>query len=90
VTLPGGDTVAFKTATLRAIADAGFVLAAGIGNRASDVQAYAAAGLAPDRTFIEASEYADEVQAEVAAGRAVGFTSYDDLKTAHLATLPQL
>jgi len=90
LTLPGGDTVDFKTAALRGLTDAGFVLAAGIGNRASDIQAYAAAGLAPDRTFIESTEFASEVQPEIAAGKAIGFSSYDDLKNQQLSQLPQL
>jgi len=90
LTLPGGDTVDYKTETLRAITDAGLDLAAGIGNRATDIQAYANAGIAADRTFIEATEFASEVQPEVAAGHAIGFPSYSELKTKYLVNLPQL
>ena len=89
LTLPGGDTVDYKTQTLQELVDAGFDLEAGIGNRASDIEAYRNAGVAGDRTFIQTSDFASEVASEIQAGHAIGFTSYDDLRTARLATLPQ-
>jgi phosphatidate phosphatase PAH1 len=89
VTLPGGDTVDYKTSTFEALVAAGLDLAAGVGNRASDIAAYRNAGVAADRIFVETSEYGDELRPETAAGRAIGFASYDELRTAHLATLPQ-
>ena len=47
VLLPGSATVAYKTATLRAFD--GFELAVGNGNRASDIEAYTAAGIPADQ-----------------------------------------
>ena len=88
ITLPGGDTVDYKTRTAHALADAGFELAAGVGNRASDITAYSNAGIAADRIFIELPEFADEVQAQLADGEAIGFSSYDELRAAHLEQLP--
>src|SRR6185436_10268135 len=84
ITLPGGDTVDYKTRTAQALADAGLELAAGVGNRASDITAYGNAGIAPDRIFIEVPEYADEVQAPLADGDAIGFATYDELRTTQL------
>lgn len=78
--LPGSATVAYKTSTLTAL-NGGLVVAAGVGNRASDIDAYQASGVAADRIFIELPEYRDEVAPEVAAGRAVGFETYADLAT---------
>jgi hypothetical protein len=88
ITLPGGDTVDYKTRTAEALAAAGLELAAGVGNRGSDITAYGNAGIAPDRIFIELPEYADEVEAPIAAGDAIGFASYDELRTAQLERLP--
>lgn len=76
VTLPGGDTVDFKTTAMAGLTAAGFAIDAGVGNRASDVEAYTAAGVAADRIFIEMPEFADEVQPWLDAGAAIGFTSY--------------
>ncbi len=79
VTLPGSATVAYKAGTLEDIAAEGLVPAIGIGNRASDAEAYAQAGLASDRIFIEATEYASEDQPLIDGGECVGFESYVDL-----------
>jgi hypothetical protein len=79
VTLPGGDTIEFKTRTISTLAAAGFDLSAGVGNRASDVAAYTSIGLAADRIFIELPDFADEVQPLVDAHQAVGFATYDEL-----------
>lgn len=88
VTLPGGDTSDYKLATFTALSAAGFEIAAGVGNRASDIDAYAAAGLPADRIFIKLPEYADEVQPRLDAHEAIGFTTYDELLADHLSTLP--
>jgi len=89
VTLPGGDTIDYKTETLEAITASGLELAGGVGNRASDIAAYTNAGLAPGRIFIQAAEFASEIDPEVAAGHAVGFQVYAELE-AKVANLPQL
>ncbi|HET7501447.1 MAG TPA: hypothetical protein VFK02_10605 [Kofleriaceae bacterium] len=88
VTLPGGDTVDYKTRTIAALAAAGFEVAAGIGNRSSDVSAYGGVGVPADRIFIELPEFADEVQPLIDAHQAVGFASYDELLATQLANLP--
>lgn len=88
VTLPGGDTVDFKTQALRGLSATGLALAAGVGNRASDVTAYGNAGVAAGRRFIELPEFADEVQPLLDEDAAVGFTTYDELLARYLATLP--
>src|SRR5262245_6827507 len=62
ITLPGGDTVDYKTQTIAALVAAGFDVSAGVGNRASDVTAYTNTGVSADRIFIELPEYASEVQ----------------------------
>jgi hypothetical protein len=79
VTLPGGDTVDYKTKAIAALSAAGLALSAGVGNRASDVTAYASTRLATDRIFIELPEFAGEVQPLLDAHQAVGFTGYGDL-----------
>ena len=88
VTLPGADTVDYKARTLGALTAAGLTLAAGIGNRASDIDAYARAGLPATRTFIELPEYQSEVQPRLDARQAIGFTSYDALLADQLGKLP--
>jgi hypothetical protein len=79
VTLPGDDTVTYKVGALRALGDAGIELAAGVGNRASDVDAYRTAGVLADRIFIKLPEYEAELAAALADGKAIGFASYDVL-----------
>ena len=76
ITQPGPRTVAFKTAALRAL---GIPLAAGIGNRSSDVAAYAGAGLPPARILVRAAEFADELRPALAAGRATAFRDYREI-----------
>lgn len=85
VTQPGEDTVEFKTSALAALAP--FELVAGFGNRASDIAAYANAGLSPDRIFIKLPEFEDELAADLAAGKATGVLAYDALRTNELAAL---
>ena len=88
LTLPGGDTVDYKTRAISALAAAGLDVAAGVGNRASDVTAYTNVGLATDRIFIEMPDYASEVQPLLDAHEAVGFATYDELRTTDLVRLP--
>jgi phosphatidate phosphatase PAH1 len=88
VTLPGGDTVDFKVQAMQGITDAGFAIEAGVGNRDSDVTAYTDAGVAPERIFIKLPEYQSEVQPDLDAHRAIGFLTYDDLRTQQIAQLP--
>jgi phosphatidate phosphatase PAH1 len=87
LTLPGGDTIDEKTQTIAALSDAGLEVAAGVGNRASDVTAYTNTGIAPDRIFIEMPEYTSEVQPLLDVGAAIGFATYDELRTTFLANL---
>lgn len=88
VTLPGGDTIDYKTTAIGDIIAANLSVVWGIGNRASDITAYANVGLAGDHTFVKLPEYQSEVQAAIDAGQAVGFASYDELETAFISTLP--
>ena len=88
ITLPGGDTVDFKTQTIAALVAAGLDVAERVGNRASDITAYTASGVAADRIFIKLPEFASEVQPQLDAGAAIGFTTYDELRTSYLAKLP--
>ncbi|MBA3395516.1 MAG: hypothetical protein H0T89_22905 [Deltaproteobacteria bacterium] len=83
VTMPGASTVAFKTTTLRQLP---VRIAAGVGNRASDIKAYRNAGLTPDRIFINLPEFTDELRTELAAGKATAFDDYRDLH----AVLPKM
>ncbi|CAN5783521.1 hypothetical protein BH11MYX3_BH11MYX3_25920 [soil metagenome] len=88
ITIPGGDTVDFKAGAMATIRTAGLVIAAGIGNRASDVAAYVRAGLEPERIFIGTTEFADELAPDLEAGRATGFATYDELRADRLTLLP--
>lgn len=86
LTVPGADTIAFKTDALAPLSP--FDLFAGIGNRDTDVQAYAAAGIATARTFVKLPEYADELQSDLAAGSAVAIDTYAQLQTSFIDLLP--
>jgi phosphatidate phosphatase PAH1 len=88
VTLPGGDTIDYKTRTISALSAAGLEVSAGVGNRASDVTAYTSVGLPAGRIFIELPDYASEVQPLLDAGEALGFASYDALLADELSKLP--
>jgi len=87
LTLPGGDTVDYKTETLSAIA-AKLPVVAGIGNRESDVSAYEAVGIDGAHVWVETSEYADELTGPIGAGLATGFETYDELRSGPIADLP--
>ncbi|MEO6774026.1 MAG: hypothetical protein ABI467_13590 [Kofleriaceae bacterium] len=78
VTLPGAATVAFKREAVAPIA-ARFEIVGAIGNRATDVEAYRAAGVAADRIFIKLPEFIGEVRTAVDHHEAVGFDHYADL-----------
>jgi phosphatidate phosphatase PAH1 len=84
LTLPGGDTIDYKTSTISAL---GFPIAMGVGNRASDITAYTNSGLAGTSIFIKLPEYQSEVQAALDAGQAIGFTDYANLQT-RISALP--
>jgi hypothetical protein len=76
LTMPHVPTVEYKQAVLRALP---LPIGAAIGNRASDITAYAAAGVPAGRIFIHLPEFASEVRAAIAACEAVGFTDYREL-----------
>jgi hypothetical protein len=80
---PGNASIEHKTATLRALA---VPIVAGIGNRSTDITAYASAGVAANRILIHLPEYEQEVRAALAAHDAVGFSDYLQLPT--LLTAP--
>ena len=85
VTLPGADTIEFKSRALAELAP--FDLIAGFGNRATDVTAYMNAGLAHERIFIKLPEFTDELAGDLTAGHAFGFDQYDAVRTTHLPPL---
>ena len=74
---PGAATVAYKRRVLQSLAS--FDIVAGVGNRKSDVAAYSALGIAPDRIFIKLPEYKGEVGTALRNGAAVGFGAYRPL-----------
>lgn len=71
--LPGDDTANYKADTLETLA---LPLGIGVGNRATDIEAYSTAGLAPAEIFIKLPEFSDEVAPYLQAGDAIGFESY--------------
>jgi len=89
VTLPGGDTIDFKTNAIADIVAAGMQLAMGVGNRASDITAYGNVGLAGSQIFIKLPEYQSEVQHALDASQAIGFAAYDELRAGAMAALPR-
>jgi len=86
LTLPGGDTIDYKTQTIGALA---LPAVMGIGNRATDVTAYANVGLAAAETFVKLPEYQSELQSDLDGGLAIGVASFDDLRTMYIDALPQ-
>jgi len=75
--VPSGDRSAeYKTAVLRALT---IPIAAGIGNRASDIAAYTRAKIPADRILIHLPEFEREVEGDLRASRAVGFSDYRKL-----------
>ncbi|HEY5935929.1 MAG TPA: hypothetical protein VIU61_14875 [Kofleriaceae bacterium] len=73
---PGQPQLEFKVRTLRAL---GVPIVAGIGNRATDIASYREIGLQPERILIHVTELGSEVRADVAAGKARGFSDYREL-----------
>ncbi|MGE0549935.1 MAG: hypothetical protein AB7O24_01655 [Kofleriaceae bacterium] len=69
----GQSSVSYKTSVLRALT---VPIAAGIGNRRTDITAYRNAGLTPDRILIHLPEFVKELRADLAAGKATGFSDY--------------
>jgi len=74
--LPGASTIDYKSSTLDELKSTGLKVGVGLGNRASDAQAYGHAGVPGDRVFLKQPEFADECAPEFAAGDARGFDSY--------------
>jgi hypothetical protein len=78
VTLPGSSTVAFKQSFVSPLVER-FDIAAAIGNRATDITAYADAGIAADRILIKLPEFTEELSAPLSSHLAIGFSAYDQL-----------
>ena len=87
ITLPGSASVDYKTGVLNALTASSFEVSAGVGNRATDVTAYTNAGVTADRIFIKLPEFTSEVQADLMAHRAIGFMTYDDLRTMYISAM---
>jgi hypothetical protein len=79
ITFPGSDTVDFKTGAFDDLTSHGLDIALGIGNRASDVEAYTNAGVDRESIYIKLPEYISEVAGQLDDRRAVGFDSYATL-----------
>ena len=73
---PGAKAIAYKTSVL---AQLSVPIVAGIGNRQSDIVAYTRAGVPAKQILIHLPAYADEVRADLAAGKAIGFADYAGL-----------
>ncbi len=82
---PGARQIAFKVNVFRTLR---IPIAAGIGNRASDITAYTSAGLPPGRILINLPEFAGEVAAELAAGKATGFDDYSEVPALLARSVP--
>ena len=74
LTLPGDPTVEYKAAALAEIQADHVGTAIGIGNRASDAQAYQRAGI--PHIFLKGPEFAAEIDPIIASGAATGIDSY--------------
>ncbi len=74
---PGAATFAYKQRVLRGLA--GFHIAAGVGNRKSDIAAYTAAGVPAERIFVKLPEYNGELARALRSGGAVGFGAYSHI-----------
>ncbi len=75
---PGEPVVEYKWNAIVALRQR-FSVAAGIGNRASDVEAYRLAGLPARRTFIKLPEFSRELEHALEQHRAIGFPHYGPL-----------
>jgi hypothetical protein len=70
---PGSSAITYKKQTLKALT---VPIAAGIGNRKSDITAYSAIGLTGKQIFIHLPEHEKEVRKDIDAGNAIGFADY--------------
>lgn len=75
---PGAATVAYKAGVFNDLHKS-FPIAAGIGNRMTDIAAYTEAGVSPDRIFVKLPEFGGEMASSLRAGAAVGFGTYGPL-----------
>jgi hypothetical protein len=75
---PGKSAITYKTSTLKGLT---VPIAAGIGNRKSDITAYTNIGLDGKRIFIHLPEFAKEVKRDLDTGKAIGFADYLQLPT---------
>ena len=73
---PGAKAITYKTSVL---AQLSVPIIAGIGNRQSDIVAYTRAGVPAKQILIHLPAYADEVRADLAAGKAIGFADHAGL-----------
>lgn len=78
ITLPGQASVDFKRTVVAPLVER-FEVVAAIGNRASDVTAYAEAGVAAARTWVKLPEFADELTGALSDRQATGFYAYSAL-----------
>jgi hypothetical protein len=76
LTIPGGPTVDYKANTMGEFTSVGLRVGVGVGNRASDAEAYGRVGVPARQTFLKGPEYKDETEPVVARGAAVPFESY--------------
>jgi hypothetical protein len=88
LTLPGADTIDYKTNTIGQLIDV-LPVAMGVGNRASDITAYSNVGVPASDIFIKLPEYQSEVQAALDAGDAIGIDDYATLQAQDIDQLPQ-
>ena len=86
-TLPGQESIDFKTGAMTDLENSGLDIVIGIGNRASDVTAYAQEGVAADMTWMKLPEYQGELQPDLDASLAIGFDAYVDLQNGLIAAL---
>jgi phosphatidate phosphatase PAH1 len=91
ITLPGNETFEYKCQVLKAFNDDKLVVAIGLGNRATDQEAYShsqcGAPVAANRTFLKMPEFQREVQPLLDRGLAIGVNSYVDVEPT-FAALP--
>ena len=73
---PGPEQQQFKIDALRQLR---VPIAAGVGNRITDIIAYTRAGLRPEQILVFLPEYQDEVRDQLVARRAIGFRDYRSL-----------
>jgi hypothetical protein len=85
LTLPGQDTIDYKTSTISAL-EQGLTIAAGVGNRDSDITAYTQTDVPADRIYIKLPEYQSECQSDLNAGKAIGFDDYATLQAMYVPT----